>query len=215
MKPSKLILALTTLFVSTSVLAETEIALGQTTYSRQDDGIWWQSPFPHSERMKGNSLSVGISEKVSDNWRARIGYQYLGRTTSDCVGVTDAQFYAYLAGNHSITPAYRWIGYGEEHVIYTTIAPEFKFSSLTISPEVGINMYLPIWNGTLYDKAGNIIQKWHHKQTVEFTPTVGLSISYKDVAIAMTYIYRTDAAGDEFPAIYHDKATNVSIRYKF
>jgi hypothetical protein len=212
----KAILLILMLVATQAQAYDFEIGIGRTQYTRSLNGIWWQSLYEHHERMTGNAFNLGVTGMVADGWRGRVGYEYLGRTTSNCLATDDASFAAALLGvKNTAQPSQRAIGYGEIHMLYGTVGYEFKIHDFAVTPEFGMNAYIPTWDVNVYNLQGKYLYKFHHTERVEVTPSLGVSVGYGKISVALTVYKHIGAGGDWNPAIYEGKAINLSVRQTF
>ena len=203
-----------------------EFGLGITHATHQDNMTWWQEEFPHSLRMNSPSLSVGLKgvlrESVAGferiNWRA--GYEYLGKFRSTALATaSDADYGACRYDLNKCWPLSHWAGVGAVQGLYATLQPEIDMGTYSIFFEGGVSAYystwkvdIPDWRPTREGPVQSLTAT--HKAKWQITYMLGLGVRKGPVSLAYT-IRRAEATGDLFPAIYHDKAHNVSLRYAF
>lgn len=209
-----------------AALAEIEIGIGITHATHQDNMTWWQEEFPHSLRMNSPSLSVGwkglLRENVAGFERVnlRAGYEYLGKFRLTALATASDQDYgACRYALDTCWPLSHWAGVGSVQGLYATVQPEIDMSGYSLFFEGGVSAYwftwkvdIPDWRPTREGPVQSLTAT--HKAKWQATYLMGLGIRKGPLSLAYT-LRRAEATGDLFPAIYHDKAHNLSLRYTF
>ncbi len=203
-----------------------EIGLGVTHATHQDNMTWWQEEFPHSLRMNSPSASVGIKWPLAtsvlgfERMYGRLGYEYLGKFRSTALATASDQDYgACRYALETCWPLSHWHGVGAVQGLYATVQPEIDMGGYSIFFEGGVSAYwstwkvdIPDWRPTREGPVQSLTAT--HKARWQTTYILGLGVRRNAWSLAYT-LRRAEATGDLFPAIYHDKAHNVSMRYLF
>ncbi len=195
-----------------------EVSVGATVFQKQPDGVWYQSPFPHSLHMASASGAIGVADYLTENVRFHFGYRYLGHVSSEALAVADDAVYAKYgadASKHLVLGT--WVGYGSVNMIYATLAPEYRYGAWRFAVELGGTVYRPTWTERIYNyqaHSGDPLTSFTvvHDPKLLTGYTVGVSVGYKNVECALS-VYDIRSSGDTWPALYHGLATNLSLRY--
>lgn len=203
-----------------------EVGIGITHATHQDNMTWWQEEFPHSLRMNSPSLSLGIKMPLATNVlgfervNGRIGYEYFGKFRSTAVATASDQDYGACRYETSkCWPLSNWYGVGTVQGLYATVQPEIDMGKYSIFFEGGLSAYwstwkvdIPDWRPTREGPVQSLTAT--HKAKWQYTYIMGLGIRKGPLSLVYT-LRRAEATGDLFPAIYHDIAHNLSLRYSF
>lgn len=220
----RLFLVLLMLVSGSTQAVDFEIGAGRTQFSAQQDGVWYQNPFPYDLELQSNSVSLGITDYVQPGWRYRAGWWYVGRATSSALAVgADAVYAAYgkEAGQHY--PLTHWYGQGTVNELYATVGPEWQVGSFTLAAEGGFTLCKSTWTESMPDfvPLANNAQGYGspYPLTVQNAAPIhggymyGVSVGYGRTSLALT---RTSArTSGDWPGIYTGEATNLSVRVRF
>jgi hypothetical protein len=89
--------------------------LQQTT----PDGVWWQSPFPHSFDLTSLALKAGIGVQVTEHWSVAGSYVSLGTAKATTEYVSDHDYdRGHLGGSRGSLTAYDRLQGGQLIVAY-------------------------------------------------------------------------------------------------
>ncbi len=213
-------LALILLLPVAANAADLELAVGETFFHPQHEGIWYQAGFPAQLNLNSPSLSIGGTGYATSWMRWHAGYTYLGSTSSEAVAVGSDAAYAKWgaeATQHGYNAAH-WSGSGNVNMLYATLAPEYKSGAWTFSVEGGFTLYKPTWteqvtgwNGCAYCHTSSVTLEHNGISAGE---VVGFGVTYGHWEL-LAERYTMTANGDNVPAIYVHYANNVSLRYEF
>lgn len=205
---------------SISHAVDFEMAAGETSFHEQHMGIWYQGGFPATISLHSQSLSLGATDYVLPWLRWHAGYTYLGSASSNAQAVgSDAAYMKWgpNAVNHGYN-AGQWHGSGNVNLLYATLAPEIRRGDWTFSIEGGVTAYKPMWteqvtgwNACAYCATSSVTVSHNGIMT---GAVAGFGIAYQRVEFLVEEM-TIAAAGDNVPAIYVHKATNVSLRFRF
>lgn len=225
----KIIFIIATLLLPLSAFAwDWEASVGQSSYYKSDNGIWWQNGpaadgFTDDFRLKPASFTIGAAGYVSPAMRWHVGYANLGEVSSYATATrNDIQFNMATGKCNGTCPVLAtWRGYGEVEGIYFTVAPEMHIGSTKVFFEIGPWLYnakftMVMDGGT--NPGSTVIQPAvhvKHKEKLEVGVVVGFGVSVRKNLDVLWRAYRADANGDEYPAIYQGYTTNLSVRYRF
>ena len=219
------------LLASTALAMDAEVSVGVTKYSHVPDGVWYQTPFPHSFDLTGRSWSVGAAGYVLPGLRIRAGYWYLGRMASAADVVSSDLLYGlYGAGAAQYVPFSHWYSSGSVSALYVTAAPEFTLGEFVVSPELGLNLerpegsvFVPDYRDVWFAANGAVQYSNPYPRTLKNDSSLwlglswGASVRWGPATLALTRI--GIRSGGEFPILagwYTTKyATNLSVRLTF
>ena len=200
--------------------ANFEMAVGESEFNSQPNGVWYQNGFAHSLGLNSPSLSIGATGYATDWMRWHAGYTYLGQASSTAIAVSSDAIYAKYGGNSAkYWPVSHWNGSGDVNLLYATLAPEYKSGDFTFAIEAGFTAYKPTWAVNSPDWipcatcATQNITPTHHG-VIQLGETIGFSLKYGDTSIVFSR-YTISASGDQWPAIYTGHTDNLSIRHQF
>ena len=213
------------LFVSTisANAAELEISTGQSKYTKSDNGIWWQNPFPNEFKLQSNSIAIGMTDYLTDNVRWHAGYKHLGNVSSYAEAVGNDYNYNGVNGCvGACMPMSHWYGFGYVHGIYATLAPEYRFTDKAkVFFEAGFWAYQAIFTMTIpdwYSAPGDTVPKYirvEHSGGLVLGAIFGAGIEYDNMQLVVTWL-RSDANGNpDTIAIYQHQTMDVSLRVRF
>jgi len=206
-----------------------DLGMGQTQFSRTDDGIYWQQGpqdyFAHTLNLKSNSYDIGLSGMANSWMRWRVGYKYLGGVTTQAQATTDE---TYVPGGAGCVP--------------TGCDPTWQFSTfttqssvqgfpLTLEPEINIGPFKLIGIVGLYVYQAEIkIQAYrcytcmqatdtYRMEKVDVGPTFGFGVQNKNTQLRMTW-YSVDIAGTHRNGIVPNfqpglKTINLTLMTRF
>lgn len=99
--------------------ARPEVGVGVSYFEKQEDGNWYQEPFPYDLDMTSGSASIGAVFKISERDFVRLGYAYLGKVKSEAIATASDENYAECKHDTSqCWPLSHWYGKG-----YTEVTP--------------------------------------------------------------------------------------------
>lgn len=197
--------------------ADFEMAIGESKFNSQPNGVWYQNGFAHSLDLTSPSVSLGATGYATDWMRWHAGYTYLGSTSSSAIAVSsDAAYAKYGANAGKYWPTSHWYGSGDLNLLYATLAPEYKSGDLTFALEAGFTAYKPTWTMNIPDfvacrTCARQNYTVEHHAAIQLGETIGFSIKYGNTSILISR-YTTSASGDMWPAIYTGHTDNISIR---
>lgn len=214
----KLIIMIAGLVLTSQAYAtDFEFGYGQTTFSKQDNGIWWQSPFQNQFDLKHVSYNIGVSTYVSPSIRMRFGYQNLGGVTSSALATTDLDYATQLC-NGPCWPLIHFNGVSNVSGLYMTADPEMSLGAIKLFMEGGALYSRTQFIMTLpnYRACRTCVPHMYQVQAIQrytLSPVVGFGIRYRNVEIALNYLRLV--GGSDYPPNFGKNTTNLSIRYTF
>lgn len=217
----KKLLPLLLLLTPVAEAAEFEMAIGESKFNSQPNGVWYQDGFAHSLGLTSPSISLGATGYANSWMRWNAGYTYLGSTSSSAIAVSsDAAYAKYGANAGKYWPTSHLYGSGDLSLLYATLAPEYKSGNFIFAIEAGFTAYKPTWKMSIPDcykcLPGATYQNVtiEHHAAIQLGETIGFSIKYGNTSILISR-YTTSASGDMWPAIYTGHTDNISIRHQF
>lgn len=185
--------------------AELDISVGNTSYAKQKNTIWWQDGFENEFKLSAPFYSIGFR---IDNWR--VGYADLGSASSFAVATRDED---YIADTKSCVPGCvkaTFKGSSRTDGIYLTHLFNAK-NGLFI--EAGAWAYRTSLSMQLEPLGGGPITDVALHDMYSLGPILGIGYkSGKWSVAATTYYVRR---WGPYPAIYSPWAGVSSVRYSF
>lgn len=206
------------LLCSSTAWAGVEVGIGDTFMRAQQDGVYYQNGFPHRLNMHSPAVDLAYANYVLPWMRYRVGYQYLGRVTSNAWVVnSDWAYGAYGAGAMQHVAGlkmYNMTGVGTVQELYVTLAPEYKFEDYAFFIEAGPTLYKPTWKVTWIQQGQVFNYAWHNSQ-IEVGVMASIGVRYNHTSLVLTMQPWIKTHGDEYPALYNGRATTLWLKQEF
>src|SRR5436190_5761030 len=203
-----------------------EIGLGFTQFEHAGNGIWWQEEFDHKLTLQSPSIELGMTGDIKPwlGWRA--GYKYLGRVKSDALALSIDPVYDQYRADKSpkdYKPSGhlgRWEGDGYVHGVYLSLTPSYRINdNVNVVLEAGAyvykstwNMHVTEWQPCLECGLQNIFVS--HRAHWKADAFYGAGVKFKNSSL-MFNAYPSDSGGDDFPAVYGNRAMTITYRQGF
>lgn len=214
----KIILAIIFAAISLPALAiDFEFGIGNTTFSKPPNTIWYQQEFHHTFDLNSGSYSIGVSDYLTQSMRWRVAYTRLGNVSSNAQATSDA---IYNATNHCTTGHCQLNTYRTEGSVRgfsLTLAPETMVGGIKVFAEAGAFVYLPKF--AAHVASSNTGQVYGHVQYSEgwkAGPQIGLGVEYQRVSLVIM-AYKIDSPTPDVDAVpnWGPWAMNVSMKARF
>ena len=210
------------LLSSTAMSFEFDIGIGQSIYSRPENGIWYQNGFENDFKMQTVSASFGINDYIYENLKYRAGYMNLGNVSSYALAVARDDNYNGVDGCIGpCLPLSHFYGTGKVEGLYATLQPQYKINSVTLFLEGGLWLYRPTFSMIVPDARSCAVgcDYYVHNESendLYIGPVFGFGARYKNIEIAVTF-WRVDSYGTDEKKIpiYQSLTNNISIRSLF
>lgn len=218
------------LFLCCSAYAgEFTMLLGDSHFTPQSDGTWWQQPFPHDLKMNSPSLGLRYDTVQNDEgWSFGVGYMNLGRISSTALAVAldgkvsgDGGYNATTkACNGPCWPVSHWNGRGSVNGLFGIVSKHYGPWSI----EGGLYLYYPRWSVSVPDWIScatctpQNITAFHH-QHWQLGPMFGVRYKPSDWSLNLS-VWQTQTQGDSkfnpySPALYHAGTYNAAVGYSY
>jgi hypothetical protein len=199
-----------------------EVGMGYTKYNLTQDGIWYDSTFPHDVQLTPPEMSFGVRAKITDAVSVRAGAEYLGQVTSAAIAVGSDASYAVCKNNHSLClPVSHWYGFGGVSELYLTVDGEKKIMGVPVIAEAGVAVNRPTWEENVPDAyqtpsgPHNVYLSVSHDPRLQFGYRAGFGVRLSKDTTLMLDWQTTSAKGDQYPAIYSGPAYTIEYRKDF
>ena len=215
----KLLLAFFLLIFSFNIFAgqaEIGVGVGGTRYKQENDGTWYQEPYPHTINTKSANYFIETIFPIRNDLELKLGYQYLGSASSKALAGPDE---LYDSKRHVCLPDC-WTdpslfeGHGEVKGLYILVSPHKGPFFL----DFGYWYYRPTWEIKLtdyhyhsYENPGYVYV--NHNARPDLGYVIGTGIRYKDLIVGFRQ-YQAGAYHDLYPAIYTKSANIVYAEFR-
>lgn len=222
----KIIIILLSFLATTAHAVDFEASIGQTTFTKPDNGLYWQNGFRNDWQLASQSWYIGVTGMASKNVRWRAGYLSLGSVHSYAFAVNDENYNGTDGCGPVCGPFSFFSTEGSVRGFPLTLAYEWGLGGFKPFVEAGAFVYLPkveIISGGVPNSAGVSAPpgRYHYKNGFQVGPTVGIGIERGSMQIVLSW-YGVDAAGpNPEPGLVPNfqpglqNTFNVSLRQKF
>lgn len=200
---------------------------GVGKYGIGGNGNWYQEGYEYTIERKPEVYSLGIADKINDDWSWRFGYSSLGKIKSDALAVASDNNYNPANNppcNGACWPLSRWLGSGKVEGLYASGVyhiGRFNF-------ELGVFGYHPKWEMNVKDWVYcptdeydvfvctvSDISVRHHK-TTQLSPFGSIGVDFtENLGVRYKYFLDISARKGEYPAIYKGEYHSVNLTYSF
>jgi len=199
--------------------AEFEIHVGQSQYSKSENGIWYQDGFANEFDLDAPSVGFGFTDYLVPGIRWHAGYVNLGKVSSTALAVPDAQYNGINGCHSKLCELDRYDGEGSLEGIYLTVAPEVKIGAVKAFVEGGAWGYIPHINIKVYRGTTSMSNKVWDVTTdehMQFGAVIGFGFEYDKTQIIETrYTSQVSNVEPNTIPFWNGHVTNISIRRIF
>jgi len=229
-KGAQALSVLLTFFVVFSAHAETrlEVGLGISRPTLHEDGIWWQSPFPHHIESNPLAFLLGLTGDLGPRTTWHVDAVSLGGIKSDAQAVpNDANFNpsSPTGCNGACLPLARYVGSGKVYGVAATlelhITGEWQFG-VEGGPFVyhsSWNISVPNWYLAVQTVSGTFVTfpvspVDAHQNQWAFGGVAGASLRYQNLTLSLReYLDGKDSTGAGPPL--WKRHTVLMLKYTF
>lgn len=172
-----------------------ELAAGQSTYQKSDNGIFYQNGFENEFQLKSNFWSLGITKYIHPSIRYRIGYADLGWVSSYAKALPKDENYdpGTSRCNGACLPLAQWHGSGKVEGLYFILSPEYVFNNkwkafLDIGGwayQATHSMIIP--DTVSCDNCAPISYHFIHERKIDYGFVYGAGIEYDKTQLAVNF----------------------------
>lgn len=177
--------------LTTASAGQLDVEVGRTYFGRQEDGTWYQQRFEHTLDVEDRFLGLGYRSQINDSWDWRIGYADLGKTSSNALATTEADYASGCTGA-PYCPMYRFEGHGRVHGFSLTAVQ----SGDGLFTELGIYVFKPTWtvHVTPMDGSNPEGMDYRHIPKWQLSSRLGFGYRNKNTELLVTH-YLVEAKG--------------------
>lgn len=196
-----------------------DLALGGAYTRDMGDGVWKQEGAPdNKEQIKSPAVYVGVSVPVYArgdwDWRANLGYTYIGEFSASVNGVPDEDYNPYT---HKVSPTYTgplspFSGHGHVQGVSLTLETGYTVNGWRFDVEAGPWVYWQTWHESLY----GLDNQWHdlsHKTVPQVGWVAGVGVSKGNFGVVARY-YNVNQKWNSYPGLSRGEIA-VMARYRF
>lgn len=222
----KYLLLLLFAFCSFAFGGEVTVLVGESTFTVQNDGIWYQKAFSYELNNHSGSFGIRYDSPVTNTWSYSIGYMYLGKVSSLALATgIDGNHNEYL-GYNPVTRSCndgpcgyisQWEGHGDVQGIFSSLVKNVGDWGF----EIGLYLYKPTWEVHIPNWVGEcrgcapIDVTVQHAAHWQVGPMLGIRYKLDDKWSFNASTWHTASEGDEWTSLYHNQTYNFSIGYTF
>jgi hypothetical protein len=196
---------------------------GISKFTPHGDGVWYQKAFPYELRMSSPSMGLRYDTTGPLGLKYGAGFMRLGsvKTSAEAVALDgvapDDGGYnpATKACNGTCWPTSHWYGSGQVQGVFGAVGK--SFGPWTI--ETGLYLYRPTWTMDIPDmvwcrQCERVALRVGDAGKWNIGPMVGLRYRIDKWSLNLS-AWHTTTRGTDYPSIYHNMTTNLSVGYSF
>lgn len=201
--------------------ARPEVGVGMSYFEKQEDGNWYQEPFPYDLDMTSISGSIGAVFKISERDFVRLGFNYLGKVQSEAIATASDENYAECKHDTSkCWPLSHWYGKGHTKQFYLTYDRYYRLLGVVVVVEGGVVMNkvdwqveVPDWLPTRDATPIPIVAK--HKAIWQPSGTLGVGVQLNDRYRVMLNVNWAPSGNDSYYSVAKGGSLTVLVIRKF